>query len=144
MSQLSIKEMYQILGELIKDGYGDKQFQIYYDSETAYTTIPKKSRIFVFKQGIRFSDYAEPFIATDRLIEGILEEINAKKINYTPDPELRVTYDEGHECHVCKHLHIDRMFNLHCDINDADFLLNNGDCQNFEDYREDLNRSALK
>ena len=140
MSQLSIKEMYQILGELIKDGYGDKQFQIYYYSETAYTTIPKKSRIFVFKQGIRFSDYAEPFIATDRLIEGVLDEINAKKIDYTPDPKLRVTYNEGHECHVCKHLRADRMFRLRCDINDADFLLNNGDCQNFEDYREDLDR----
>lgn len=140
MSQLSIKEMYQILGELIKDGYGDKQFQIYYDSETAYTTIPKKSRIFVFKQGIRFSDYAEPFIAKDRLIEGILEEINTKKIDYTPDPGLRVTYDEINECHMCKHLKTDRMLRVHCDINDADFLTNNGDCQNFEDYREYLDR----
>lgn len=140
MSQLSIKEMYYILGELIKDGYGDKQFQMYYDSESAYTTIPKKSRIFVFKRGIRFSDYAEPFIAKDRLIEGILEEINTKKIDYTPDPNLRVAYDEEYECHMCKHLKTDRMLRLRCDINDADFLTNNGDCQNFEDYREYLDR----
>ncbi len=73
MTELSIKELHVVLGELIKDGYGDKEFQLYYDSETVYTTIPKKSRIFIFKNGVRFSDYEE--CHKDRLIEGILEDL---------------------------------------------------------------------
>lgn len=78
MTELSIKELHVILGELIKDGYGDKEFQLYYDSETVYTTIPKKSRIFIFKKGVRFSDYEEYYMSKDRLIEGILEDLQGE------------------------------------------------------------------
>ena len=74
MTDLTINELHQLLGELIKDGYGNKKFQIYTDMETKYTSIPKKSRIFVFTNSIRFSDY-ENFISKDRLIEGILEKM---------------------------------------------------------------------
>ena len=71
---LKIKELHKILGELIADGYGDREFQIFYDSDTVYTTIPKKSRILVFSKGIRFSDYEEDS-SRDGLIEGILEKL---------------------------------------------------------------------
>lgn len=69
--QVTIKELHQILGDLIEGGHGDKEFQMWYDSETVYTTIPKKSRIIVFKKGIRFSDY----VGTGRDKKGRIEEI---------------------------------------------------------------------
>ena len=50
--QYTIKELYKILGALIQDGYGNKEFQIYYDSETTYTTIPKGSRILVLSKAV--------------------------------------------------------------------------------------------
>lgn len=78
MTELSIKELHVVLGELIKDGYGDREFQLYYDSETVYTTIPKKSRIFIFGKGVRFSDYEESYMSKDRLIEGILEDLQGE------------------------------------------------------------------
>ena len=76
---LSIKDLYTVLGELIADGYGDKQFQMYYDNESKYTNIPIKSRIFVYNRAIRFSDYKESFIEKDRTIEGILENLKKEK-----------------------------------------------------------------
>ena len=51
-----IKELYKILGALIDDGYGNREFQLYYDSETTYTSIPKGSRILVLSKAIRFTD----------------------------------------------------------------------------------------
>ena len=78
MNNLSIKELHIILGELIADGYGDREFQLYYDSECVYTNIPKRSRIFIFKKGIRFSDYEELFISKERTIEGILDSLGDK------------------------------------------------------------------
>lgn len=76
---LSIKDLYTVLGELIADGYGNKQFQLYYDNESKYTNIPIKSRVFVYDKGIRFSDYKEVFIEKDRTIEGILENLKKEK-----------------------------------------------------------------
>lgn len=78
---LSIKDLYTVLGELIADGYGNKQFQMYYDNESKYTNIPIKSRIFVYNRAIRFSDYKESFIEKDRTIEGILENLKKEKDN---------------------------------------------------------------
>ena len=54
---LTIKQLYILLGELIADGYGDREFQLSYDSETVYTTIPKGSAILIFSKGVRFTDY---------------------------------------------------------------------------------------
>lgn len=54
--QYTINELYKILGALIEDGYGNREFQLYYDSETVYTTIPKGSRILVLSKAIRFTD----------------------------------------------------------------------------------------
>ena len=71
-----IKELHQLLGDLIECGHGDKEFQMYYDSETVYTTIPKKSRILVFKKGIRFSDYEGYGRSKDGQIEEILKKLN--------------------------------------------------------------------
>lgn len=51
-----IKELYKILGALIDDGYGNREFQLYYDSETTHTSIPKGSRILVLSKAIRFTD----------------------------------------------------------------------------------------
>lgn len=76
---LSIKDLYTVLGELIADGYGNKQFQISYDNETKHTHIPVKSRVFVHDRAIRFSDYKESFIEKDRTIEGILENLKKEK-----------------------------------------------------------------
>lgn len=56
-SEYSVRDLYKILGALIDDGYGDREFQLYYDSEIVYTTIPKGSRIRVLSNGIRFTDY---------------------------------------------------------------------------------------
>ena len=56
---LSIQELYDILGELIEDGYGKREFQIFYDSELVYTTIPKGSKIRLIGNGVRFTDYKD-------------------------------------------------------------------------------------
>lgn len=55
--ELTIKQLHTILGELIKDGHGNKEFQIWYDSETAYTTITKGSAITLINNAVRFTDY---------------------------------------------------------------------------------------
>lgn len=76
MSDVTINELSKLLNGLIEEGYGDKEFQIYYDSETTYTSIPRKSRILVFKNSIRFSDYAEPDLPEEGLIKGILKKLD--------------------------------------------------------------------
>ena len=55
--ETTIKELHSILTKLIKQGHGDKEFQIYYDSECVYTTIPKDSAIRILSDGVRFTDY---------------------------------------------------------------------------------------
>ena len=55
--QLTINELHKILTKLIEDGHGDKEFQMYYDSECVYTTIPKGSKIRFIGNGVRFTDY---------------------------------------------------------------------------------------
>ena len=67
--QYKIKELYKILGALIDDGYGNREFQLYYDSETVYTTIPKGSRILVLSKAIRFTDYDDGTCHIDDLEE---------------------------------------------------------------------------
>ena len=57
MSDLTIKELHEILTELIHQGHGDKEFQIYYDGEYVYTTIEKGSPIRFIENGVRFTDY---------------------------------------------------------------------------------------
>lgn len=52
-----IKELYKILGALIDDGYGNREFQLSYGGELVYTTIPKGSRVLVLSNAIRFTDY---------------------------------------------------------------------------------------
>ena len=54
---LTISQLHEILSELIKDGHGDKKFEIYYDGECVYTTIPKGSAIRFIDNGVRFTDY---------------------------------------------------------------------------------------
>lgn len=54
---LTVKELHDILHELIEQGHGNKEFQLYYDSECVYTTIPKDSPIRIFEDGVRFTDY---------------------------------------------------------------------------------------
>ena len=54
---LTIKELHTILTDLIEKGHGDKEFQLYYDSEVVYTTIPKGSPIRFIGDGVRFTDY---------------------------------------------------------------------------------------
>lgn len=84
---LSIKELYAVLGELIADGYGDKQFQMYYDNESKYTNIPIKSRIFVYNRAIRFSD-DKSFITNEKTgIERVLENLEKENKNTTNDNE---------------------------------------------------------
>ena len=68
-NQYTIKELYKILGALIDDGYGNKEFQIYYDSETVYTTIPKGSKIELNNKGVRFTDYDDGTCHIDDLDE---------------------------------------------------------------------------
>ena len=54
---LTISQLYDVLECLIDDGHGDKEFQIYYDGETVYTTIEDGSLIRVFDDCVRFTDY---------------------------------------------------------------------------------------
>lgn len=54
---LTVKELHDILHELIKQGHGDKEFQLYYDAECVYTTIPKGNKIRLIGDGVRFTDY---------------------------------------------------------------------------------------
>lgn len=72
-SQYKIKELHKILGALIDDGYGDREFQLWCDSETVYTTIPKGSRVLVLSKAIRFTDYDDGTCHIDDL-EDILNE----------------------------------------------------------------------
>ena len=58
MTELTISELHKILTELIKKGHGDKEFQLYYDSEYVYTTITKGSKIRLLEDGVRFTDYS--------------------------------------------------------------------------------------
>ncbi len=67
-----IKELYKILGALIDDGYGNREFQLYYDNETTHTSIPKGSRILVLSKAIRFTDRDDGTCHIDDL-EEILE-----------------------------------------------------------------------
>lgn len=53
----TIKELYIILGELIADGYGNREFQLLYDSECVFTSIPKGSSITLMSKAVRFTDY---------------------------------------------------------------------------------------
>ena len=55
--ELTIKELHEILSKLIEEGHGDKEFQMYYDSECVYTTIPVGSKIRILADGVRFTDY---------------------------------------------------------------------------------------
>ena len=55
--QLTIKELHEILSELIEKGHGDKEFQLYYDGEYVYTTISKGSPVRILDDGVRFTDY---------------------------------------------------------------------------------------
>ena len=55
--QLTISDLHEILAELIEKGHGDKEFQLYYDGECVYTTIPEGSSIRIFEDGVRFTDY---------------------------------------------------------------------------------------
>lgn len=53
----TVDEMYSLLGAIIADGYGDREFQLYYDSETAVTSIPKGSAVYLINKAVRFTDY---------------------------------------------------------------------------------------
>lgn len=55
--QLTIKQLHTILEELIADGYGNREFQLWYDSETVYTSISKGSKITLINNAVRFTDY---------------------------------------------------------------------------------------
>ena len=55
--ELTITELRNILNKLIEKGHGDKEFQLYYDGECVYTTIPKNSKIRIMEDGVRFTDY---------------------------------------------------------------------------------------
>ena len=55
--QLTISDLHKILTELIEKGHGNKEFQLYYDSEYVYTTITKGSKIRILDDGVRFTDY---------------------------------------------------------------------------------------
>ena len=54
---LTISELHEILTELIEKGHGDKEFQLFYDGECVYTTIPKNSPVRAIGNGIIFTDY---------------------------------------------------------------------------------------
>ena len=72
---ITINELHTLLEGLIEDGYGNKEFQMYYDTEYAYTNIPKESRILVLSKSIRFSDYENPNIDEEGKIENILKKL---------------------------------------------------------------------
>lgn len=70
-----IKELYKILRALIDDGYGDKEFQVYYNNEKNHTSIPKGSRVLVFSKAIRFTDKDDGEIHINDLEEILKEEL---------------------------------------------------------------------
>ena len=69
MTGYKIKELYKLLEALIDDGYGNKEFQLWVDSETVYTTIPKGSRIIILSKAVRFTDYDDGECHIDDLEE---------------------------------------------------------------------------
>ena len=77
MTGYKIKELYKLLEALIDDGYGNREFQLSYDGDLVYTTIPKGSRVLVPKgsrvlvlsKAIRFTDYDDGTCHIDDLEE---------------------------------------------------------------------------
>ena len=83
MTELTIKELHKVLGDLICMGHGDKEFQIWYDSETCYTSIPKASEVTVTSEYVRFSDYevSKPDIITVLKMMGIVYDKDWREDN---------------------------------------------------------------
>lgn len=54
---LTVKELHDILHELIEQGHGDKEFRIRYDSDTVYTTFHKDVDPVIGFDYVEFSDY---------------------------------------------------------------------------------------
>ena len=54
---LTVKEMYDLLGELIEKGYKDNEVRLSYDSDCVYTTIPKSVDPIIGFDYIILSDY---------------------------------------------------------------------------------------
>ena len=71
--ELTIKQLHTILEELIADGHGDKEFQLFYDSETVYTTITKGSAIRLLSNAVRFTDYDDGKCHLDKKLMEKLE-----------------------------------------------------------------------
>lgn len=69
MTGYKIKELYKLLEALIDDGYGNREFQLSYDGDLVYTTIPKGSRVLVLSKAIRFTDYDDGTCHIDDLEE---------------------------------------------------------------------------
>lgn len=71
--QLTIKQLHMILGELIADGYGNREFQLWYDNETRFTSIPKGSAITLINKAVRFTDHDDGKCHLDDEIMELLE-----------------------------------------------------------------------
>ena len=71
--QYTIKELYKILGALIDDGYGDREFQLSYDTQFVYTTIPRGSRVLVLNKAIRFTDTDDGKCHLDKDVMELIE-----------------------------------------------------------------------
>lgn len=71
--QLTISELHKIIGELIADGYGNREFQLWYDSETAVTSIPKGSAITLINKAVRFTDYDDGKCHYDKSLLEVLK-----------------------------------------------------------------------
>ena len=93
--QYTINELYKILGALIEDGYGNREFQLYYDSETVYTTIPKGSRILVLSKAIRFTDNDDGTCHIDEYMEKLDDEIKQLKNDLTHEKRVNKRFNES-------------------------------------------------
>lgn len=71
--QLKIHQLHKLLGELIKDGYGNREFQLWYDNKTRFTSIPKGSAITIINTAIRFTDTDDGKCHLDKDVMELLE-----------------------------------------------------------------------
>lgn len=54
---LTINELHHILTNLIEKGYGDNEFRLSYDSDCAWTSIPKTVDPIIGFDYVMFTDY---------------------------------------------------------------------------------------
>lgn len=95
MTDLTVQELYDKLGDLIEKGFGDNEIRIRYDSDTVYTTLPKSLDPVIGFDYVEFSDYRG--VRTNKELEAakkIAEQSRDIPYGYYTDPKFKDPFEE--------------------------------------------------